>query len=209
MTRKEDGVNKQEQNDQQCQDILERMLYKYIELFGIEDDFNMFVITNDDFKPFWKELGKLGWASGSSLYFSYKLEPLYEERQKTYKEYSELLDRIIDLYIQKRGLKEPINQTVFFSDDSFRQLLDELEAMRRSNKHVPSRNHQFFALLEKYIERGGGREREQIEKAKDRLPFLLELIEEYGPNATLSEIVETIKENHSPDDLRPTLDLGG
>mgnify|MGYP001041662293 CR=1 FL=1 len=44
--KKENGVNKQEQNDQQYYDILERMLHKYIELFGIEDDFNMYSIQN-------------------------------------------------------------------------------------------------------------------------------------------------------------------
>ncbi len=128
------------------------------------------------------------------------------EYREALEKHQNVLKKIIRLYIQEYGLKEPININLIFSDDKFKKLIKKLSETGENIRRFLSPSYDEAYLIHVYEQRGGGGERNQIEEAKVLLPLLYKLINENGSDATLGDIVKKINEKHSPEDLKMNRD---
>jgi acyl-CoA-binding protein len=112
----------------------------------------------------------------------------YTQEQNS-QQYCDLIENIIDKYVDKYGSEKPFDMRNVRSNPIFSQFLDKLDELKKDNTGLSLP----YYLNYVYKQRGDGKEQEK--RTKDQLSVLDELIMKYGSDATLGEALFNVLEN--------------
>ena len=107
-------------------------------------------------------------------------------QEQNSQQYCDLIENIIDKYVDKYGSEKPFDMRNICSNPAFSQFLERLDEIKKDNTGLSLP----YYLNYVYKQRGEGEQQEK--RIKDQLSVLDELIMKYGSDASLGDSLATV-----------------